>query len=161
MTTADDLQELADGLSAKEISKIFLERTGSAAFSNDFETFSKCFHLPQEIGSFEGLRTIETLDELREVFDGTRSYIRQMGITQTIRHCIEANFRDVDTIAATHETRLLIGQTMAQPPYVAFSILKKFSDGWKITFSQYAVEKRQDQISRFSTSPTKPTSKLK
>ncbi len=127
--------------SAKDVSEYLLDRTGTALMTGDFDLFAACFSLPQQMETFEGRRRIETRDELKTVFDGVRSYFRQRNVTQLARHCIEATYRDPDTIVTTHMSRVVSGTSLVQKPYPVMSLLCRGDDGiWKVSDSMYAIE---------------------
>ena len=123
----------------KAVSESLLEKTGAAYKSGDAESVVQCFLLPQEMGTFEGRRLMETPEQLRDTFEAVRLYHRRLGVTQMVRHCLVAEYKDADTIEATHESRLLSGQRLVQRPYPAFSVLKRIGGVWKIASSQYAI----------------------
>ena len=126
-------------ISARDVSEHLLERTGRAIMAGDFAGFAACFALPQEIDTFVGPRKIETLEELEATFKDVGRHYRSLGVTQLVRHCVDARFRDEDTVESTHETRLLNGDILAQAPFPVFSILKRTDEGWKIASGQYAI----------------------
>ena len=87
---------------AKDVSERLLERTGTALMTGNFEKFADCFLLPQEMETFDGRRKVQTRDDLLEVFRGVTTHLRRKNVTEFVRHCIEARFRDDDTIAGTN-----------------------------------------------------------
>jgi hypothetical protein len=124
--------------SAHKIAGFLLEQTGNALVSGDFEKFVKYFHLPQEMETFEGLNLVSTPAELRKVFDAIRLMFQREGITQLVRHIVEARYTDENTIKSTHETRLLNGTTLVQQPFPTFSTLSR-REGWQVKSAQYAI----------------------
>ncbi len=129
-----------DGATAKDISEYLLSQTGTALMTGDFELFASCFLLPQEMETFEGRRHVRSVDDLREVFVGVTDHLRRKNVTEFERHCIEASFRDKDTIVTTHMSRLVSGQTLAQKPYPVMCILRNVEGTWKVSDGMYAVE---------------------
>lgn len=129
---------------AREVSEYLLERTGTALLRDNFEAFLSCVVLPQKIETFAGQRLITSPDELHQVFRAVRSYHRRTGVTDIVRHCVEAAFKDPHTVAATHETRLLSGEIMTQDPYPGFSILNFDGSAWRIASMSYAIEDRDE-----------------
>ena len=142
---------------AREVSEFLLERTGTALLQDNFDAFLSCVFLPQKIETFAGQRLITSPDELRQVFRAVRAYHRKNGVTDIVRHCVEAAFKDPYTVTATHETRLLSGDIMTQDPYPGFSTLKFDGKTWRITGMSYAIEDRDDHnaalMSAGNTSP--------
>lgn len=125
---------------AKDVSENLLDRTGKALMSGDFDLFASCFVLPHVIETFQGRRTVETVDDLKKVFDGVTAYFRQKNVTELARHCVEAEFRDDDTIVATHMSRVVSGARLVQKPYPVLSVLRKIGENWIISDSMYAIE---------------------
>lgn len=125
---------------AKDVSERLLERTGTALMTGNFEKFADCFLLPQEMETFDGRRKVQTRDDLLEVFRGVTTHLRRKNVTEFVRHCIEARFRDDDTIVTTHMSRLLSGHTLAQTPYPVMCVLRRVDGEWKVSDGMYAVE---------------------
>ena len=106
----------------------------------DFETFKTCFALPQYMDTFEGRHFIESLEDLRGIFDSVRAYYQSKGVVELNRICVEASFRDTRTVVSTHEARMISkGAVLVQTPYPVFSILRCYDDGWKVAYSQVAI----------------------
>ena len=124
---------------ARWIAEDLLERTGNAMAAGHFDTFEECFAYPTVIESFTGQQSIESAQELKELFDALRAHYKTQGVTDIDRKCLSADTKGPDTIYTTHETRILRDTTLIQPPYPAFSIAKLIDDNWKIVFSSYAV----------------------
>ncbi|MDJ0823821.1 MAG: hypothetical protein QNJ09_18690 [Paracoccaceae bacterium] len=136
-----------------EISDYLLRKTGEAFISGDFDSFAECFELPQDIETFEGQRHLETLEDLRSLFTSLQGYFRSLGVTSLERHCIEAKYRDPDTIAATHQSRLMTGSVLLRAPYPAFSVLKRRDGVWRVAFSQYAISDAPEHLKAFGITP--------
>lgn len=124
---------------AREISEYLLERTGRALMSGDLALFESCIALPQHLESFDGRVYCETPEHFQTIFFSVVAHLRNSGVTQMIRHCVAAEFRDENTVEATHEARLLAGDQVVQPAYPVFSVLKRIDGVWKITYSMYAI----------------------
>jgi len=124
---------------ARQISEDLLERSGASLVQGDFETFADCFLLPQDMETFEGRRSIETRDQMREIFEAVRQFHQRSGVTELVRHCVEAEFRTEDIVEATHESRLVAGERLIQRPYPVFSVLKRVDGVWRVASSQYAI----------------------
>jgi hypothetical protein len=122
------------------VSEYLLARTGEAYMVGDFDSFAACFALPQWIETFKGRSLIATPDELQALFNAVRSNFYRLGVTDLVRRCVAAEFRDPDTIEATHETRLLSGARLVQPSYPCFSVIKRTEQGWLVAGGQYAIQ---------------------
>lgn len=125
---------------AVEISEELLEITGAAMLASDFDAFARNFILPQYVETFEGHVLIATKEEFRLIFDAVRTHYQLKSVTQIVRRCVSAEFKDDSTILATHETRLLNGAQLAQKPFPAFSILNLVDGRWMIKSCVYAIE---------------------
>jgi hypothetical protein len=124
---------------AHEVSEYLLERTGRALMTRDADLFETCMTLPQHFETFDGKLFCETSAHLHAVFHSVVDHMQKSGVTDLVRHCIVAEFRDADTVEATHEARVLAGDNMIQPAYPVFSILKRIKGLWMVTYSMYAV----------------------
>ena len=107
--------------------------------TGNFDQLAACFALPQEIDTFEGRRLVTTREELKETFESVRRHYQSLGATSVVRHIVQAEFEDPDTLVATHETRVLNNDQLVQTPFPVLSVAKRMEDGWKITMSQYAI----------------------
>lgn len=129
---------------AREVSEHLLERTRQALLTGAENDMVDCFSLPHDIQTFVGQRLITTEAELRSLFHAVTAHYRKIGVTDIVRHCVEAAFMDPHTVTATTETRLVNGNVIVQKPFPVFSVLK-FRDGrWQVASSCYAIEDRPD-----------------
>ena len=144
-----------------EISNELLATTGEALVGGDFDSFSACFELPQDLETFEGQRRLETRDDLRALFTSIQAFFRSLGVTLLERHCVEAKYRDPETIAATHQSRLMAGSVLLRAPYPAFSILKRRDGVWRVAFSQYAISDAPEHLQAFGITPANNTDDTK
>lgn len=133
------MQELGENPTAKDVAEHMLDVTGEAYRTGNPEMFSNCFSVPQYIDTFEGRRHLATKSDVTDVFQAMHRYMNSIGVTDLVRHCKSAVYFDQNTVHHTHETRLIKDNILLQDPFTAFSTLKRFPDGWKITFSQYAI----------------------
>jgi len=109
--------------------------------NGNFEAFSVCFHVPSFVETFEGKRYLRTENDVKTVFDAVREYYRTQAVTNVVRECISAEFHNPETIHNSHITRLLRdGEELFRRPFPVYSILRKFGDNWKVTYSQYAID---------------------
>lgn len=140
----------------RRITEAHLRRTALALLNGDFETFSMSFHLPHSVETFNDGGVLETSDDLRQVFENVRAQYERLGVTDIVRHCVNAEFRDASHMIATHETRLLSGATLVQAPYPVYSVLKKFGNEWKGLHSSYAVTGNPDLEAAITSSCETP-----
>lgn len=131
-------------ISAREVAEDLLRRTGDSLLAGDFEEFACHFRLPALIETFEGKSILETENDLRTVFCGAHEYYARHNLEDLYRNCVEANYRDDDTIESTHETRLISHGVLIIPPFPVFSILRRFDRAWKIVQSSYAVSQADE-----------------
>lgn len=124
---------------AKDIAEHLLRKTGEALVTGNFEQFRACFQLPQLMDTFASRRHLETASDLHDVFDHVRGHFQSIGVTSLNRRCVEAVFRDEDTVVTTHESRLVTHGQNLHEPYFALGTIQRFDGVWKITFSQYAI----------------------
>ncbi len=139
VTISDQTAMTPDSLPACAVSEMLLEETRLALLAGDFDAFARHFLFPQVIETFEGRHRLNSRAELRAVFEAVCAQNRVIGLTDMVRTCIAAEFKDPDTIEATHVARLLSGTRLLQEPHTVFSILRRVGGTWKIASSQYAM----------------------
>jgi hypothetical protein len=127
--------------SAKEISESLLEETRVALLGDDFEAFAQCVHVPHFIASTHDKKVLETREDLHDIFRKVIQDYASKGITELIRICDVAEYRSTTRIEATHITHMMAGNNRIGDPFPVFSILELIDGRWKISSSQYAVEK--------------------
>ena len=125
---------------AREVSEHVLAQTGAATLAGDFGDFAKWFALPATVETYTGQCELTSIEELRAVFDGVQDHMKANGVTEMVRHCIEAEFKDVHTVLATHETRMVSHAILIQKPFPALSVLKFDGVRWRIHRCCYAIE---------------------
>jgi len=125
---------------AKKIAEALLEITGTAMLAGDFDTFAACFQLPHFISTADNKTVLETPEDLRETFLRVREDYLRKQVTDMVRHCDVAAFRDPDTIAVAHTTHLLSGNYRVTAPYPCYSIMEHRDGVWRVSSSQYAVD---------------------
>lgn len=128
-------------MSAREISEMLLEETRAALMADHFEAFAECIHLPHFIASSDDKRVLETLQDLRDIFKKVIQDYVSKRITELVRFCDVAEYRSPTRIEATHTTHLMSGNQRIGDPFPVFSVLEFIDGRWKISSSQYAVEK--------------------
>lgn len=130
---------MRDKTEALEIAQKALDETGAAIISGDFSAIEKAFGLPALFGTFEGETTIETVADLADRFAAVRAHHRALGVTDIVRHIIECDWHDDETIHTTYQSRLLSGNTLVQAPYNTLTNLKAFNGTWKCTSMLIAI----------------------
>jgi hypothetical protein len=125
---------------AKDVSQMMLEVTGKAILAGDFGAFAPHFHLPHFIATSEHKATLETLADLRHVFDKVRHDYLRKRITNLVRICEVAEYRTDSRIEATHITHMMAGDQRVTDPFPAFSVLEFIDGRWQVSSSQYAVD---------------------
>ncbi|MEM9578932.1 MAG: hypothetical protein AAF999_18220 [Pseudomonadota bacterium] len=129
---------------ARDVSEHLLEKTEQAILSYSIDGFLPCFCLPTEIQTFDGRRLIRTDEELRHLFLAVTKHYATIGVTDMVRHCVEASFTDPQTVVAMHETRLITGNVITRNPFPALSVLKFNGTVWQISSCSYAIEDQRE-----------------
>lgn len=140
---------------AKEVADYLLDCTGKSLMAGDFDGFLPHFGLPHEVHTFDGMQTLHIAEDVRRVFDGVRTCYCKYGVTDMVRHCVEAEFHDDATIHSVHETRLLNETRLLQKPYPVFMVMRFIDDRWQIVRSEYAVTGAPDLIVALSDDGSK------
>lgn len=129
----------APEMTAQQVSEYLLDKTGRALLTGDVDLFQSCMAFPNIMQTFDGQICCETPAHFRVIFGGVMRHFRSSGVTDMIRHCVAARYLDPVTVEATHESRVLSGNTVVQPAYPVFSLLKWIEGDWRITSSVYAI----------------------
>lgn len=130
---------MRDAQAARAIYQASLDAIGAAVTAADFDTYLSHFSLPHAVESFDRRRMLHTPDDLRAVFLGIQRHLASAGLTELIRHCTAATFRDENTIHGSHETRLVTPQNTIRDSYIVLSTLVRKEGRWQVTASQYAA----------------------
>ena len=130
-----------NGQTAKQISEMLLELTSIALLSNNFESFSVCFHVPHLIETADNKKVLKTRDDLRSVFERVVEDYQRKGVTDLVRFCEVAEFRGETRVEATHITHMMSRNQRVADPFPAFSVLEFIDGRWQSISSQYAVDK--------------------
>ncbi|MEM6275514.1 MAG: hypothetical protein AAF714_01075 [Pseudomonadota bacterium] len=125
---------------AVHIAEHVLELTGRALLKRDFDALRKCFAVPTVVETFEGRRTLKTVDDLRAAFEGVCAHYHGLAMTDLVRRVVAAQFDGADVIRTTHECRVLAGQNLAQAPYAVYSRLEKDGEDWRVAESIYIID---------------------
>lgn len=126
---------------ARAVTERILDATGKAMLAGDFETFRSYFLLPHFISTLDRKITLETEDEMHATFLKVREDYLRKQVTELIRYCDVAEFRGNDRIEAMHTTHLMSGNRRVVEPYPSFAVMKRVSGVWRVSSSQYALEK--------------------
>lgn len=113
--------------------------TGTALLEADFNSFANCFMFPHFVVTQSGERDVQSIDDLRSIFDKVIGHYRLSGVDRMERYCVFGTFIDDRTIECAHESRLFKGHSLVQQPFVAQSKLKRLGDTWKIYSTQYSI----------------------
>ena len=125
---------------ALRVANALLRQTGEALLSRDAARFAAAFSLPHRISTFDRTVVIETPGDLIRTFDKACAEYAKLGVTDCVRDCIAARFRDPDTIAHTHISHLMRGPWRVKDPYPCFSSLKRQDGVWRVHSSDYAID---------------------
>jgi hypothetical protein len=60
-------------------------------------------------------------------------------VTDLVRHVLEADFVDGDTIQSSHQTRVISGTTLIQAPFPNLTVIKRVGGAWLAQSTQYAI----------------------
>lgn len=126
---------------AKEISEYLLEKTAAALLAGDFEAFTPYFRLPHFIATSEQKTVLNTVEDMRAVFNRVVQDYTRKQITDLVRVCDVAEYRTKTRIEATHTTHMMSGNQRVGDPFPSFSVLELVDGRWVVTSSQYAVDK--------------------
>jgi len=130
----------SDQQDAKSIVEHLLEVTGSAILSGDFASFAAVSDLPQLIAVKDTNVHIETMQDMRTVFDSVRAYYKKIGVTELRRSCEFVEFADPDTLRTTHVTWLIADGVSLQQPYPVNSVFKRVDGVWKVADGDYSLD---------------------
>ena len=120
---------------------MLLRQTGEALLSNNFELFAQCFHLPHTIETGDNKRVLNTLEDMRTVFNSVVDDYALKRVTDLVRITEVAEFRSDTRIEAAHITHMMSGDQRIKDPFPCFSVLEFIDGCWRSTGSQYAVDK--------------------
>ncbi len=132
-------------VSAKVVSEQLLEETGNALLNRDFESFAKAFHVPQTVTTYDRTIELETVDDLRRVFEQMCTSFESLSVTDYVRECVAAEFKSKTVIETTHVSHLIRNGTHVMPPYPVYSTLEMKDGRWKVSGGAYAVDQDTGQ----------------
>ncbi len=120
---------------AREIACDLLDRTRLALLTGDFDSFTRCFELPQYVELIDARHYLETEAQMREVFKALVTNLRNAGVTRMERTCTAADWKTDDIIEFVYESVLWGRDGPMLAPFANFCMAKRFSNDWKITYS--------------------------
>jgi hypothetical protein len=125
---------------ARRIAQEFLDLQGEATISGNVDATLDWCDIPCTLESMEGQTVATNTAEMRAICTTFIDSLRARRLTCMARRCLEAKFKDADTIWATYETRYVQdNQHLIEDPYAGFVILRRRGDRWKISTMQFAV----------------------
>jgi hypothetical protein len=123
---------------AQRIYQYLLDEIGDAISQRNFKKYRDFFQLPHRLETFEATVIIESVADLKKMYDTTCQRLESGGIKELTRNCTIASLDTPDTIIGSHETRLIDGSNRIQESYTALSTLRFESGVWRVADSQYA-----------------------
>lgn len=125
---------------ARRIAQDFLDRQGDATMSGDVEGTLAWCDIPCSLESVQGRAVATNVVEMRAICVAFIKNLKEERLTHMVRNCVEAIFKDDDTIWAAYETRYVgEGNFRSEDPYCGFVILRRKLGKWKISNMQFAV----------------------
>lgn len=125
---------------ARAIVQNGLDRHGEATMAGDIDAMAEFSDVPCEMETLSGKAVATTAAEMRDICRNFADTLRMGHLTHLVRRCLEAKFKDPDTIWAIYETRFLRnGIELVGEPYMSFLILNRHADGWKFASIQLLV----------------------
>jgi len=126
--------------SARELCETLLEESGNAILTGAFDAFAETVWVPFDIETYKGRSRLNTMEDMRALFDHLYAHQKKLRITDMVRNCVEAEFKDSGTLYATYETRLLCGAALVQAPYPVFCIYKFNGARWQASSMTFAID---------------------
>ncbi|SDW93607.1 hypothetical protein [Litoreibacter albidus] len=125
---------------ARRIAQDFLDQQGDMTMSGNVDGLMDFCAIPCSMESGEGRAVATTEAEMRAICSDFINRLRAKQVTHMVRRCLEALFKDGDTIWATYETRYVAkGNVFPEAPYGAFAVLRRVNDRWRFKTLQFAV----------------------
>ena len=125
---------------ARDVSEMLLRKTGAALAAGDCRALCLCFRLPFELKTPAGRAVFKTTEHLRTVFDRVTAYHKSLNITELDRSCLKAEFRDENTVVATHLSRFYSDGVLVGATHTALSVLVREDGEWRISYCEYFFE---------------------
>ncbi|WGW04148.1 hypothetical protein [Tropicibacter oceani] len=125
---------------ARSIAQDFLDRQGEATICGDVEATLACCDIPCTLDSMEGRVVATNRAQMRAICAAFIDELKAKRLTHMVRKCLDAQFRDDDTVCALYETRYIKDNSLlSEEPYAGFVILRRKETQWKIIAMQFAV----------------------
>lgn len=123
---------------ARQIAQDFLDHQGDVTLHGNVDATLDCCDIPCTMESIEGRVVATNRAEMRAICVSFINKLKIKRVTHLVRNCLEARFKDQDTIWASYKTRFVgDGNMMQEDPYVGYVVLKRRADGWKISTMQF------------------------
>ncbi|MFC6639111.1 hypothetical protein GV827_08470 [Sulfitobacter sp. JBTF-M27] len=132
--------DVSSNAQAKDFYQDLLDRLSSAYEADDFDAYAQMIRVPHEASSYGPKVQVNTMGELRVLFDSIRWHFAKTGVTDYVRTCISAEFLSATEIVGTHETRMLAGTQVVETPYPVKSYLQLIDGNWWVCKSDNAVQ---------------------
>ncbi len=139
-----------------EVARHMLKVTGIALDRNDFDLFAQFFYLPHLVETFRGKQKVRTREDMRLLFDNSVYQAKLLGVTQRVRRCLSAEFREDGSFVSAHETHMMCGDQLVRDPIPAYSIKKLVNGVWQQTFSAYAADGNSEHTLELLTKHGQP-----
>ncbi|MEL7099554.1 MAG: hypothetical protein AAGM84_12055 [Pseudomonadota bacterium] len=128
------------GQSAQEIYQRTLDVVGQALMSNGFDKVQGRFAYPHVMVTSRTRLSMETEDDVREIFTTFGLGLRQAGATEYKRVALECEFLSEDSIAGHHVTYVRKDGEDLVAPYPSIGRLVKRDGIWMVAETQSAIE---------------------
>lgn len=111
----------------------WLDKVGDAFFDGRFDIYQSAVALPLEIFSDEGVKRIETADDLRAKFDAWVDLLQSQQATHMIRTASNVEWIDKATIWGDYHTDILSNGHRVMPRFSSSMVLKISGDDAQAT----------------------------
>jgi hypothetical protein len=125
---------------AIEIYQGLLDDISASYDSGDFAAFTTYISVPHSATTFEKSYEIETLDDLRSIFNTVLDHWKAMGITNHIRFCVSAEFKSDTEIVGTHVSHVIRGSEKVLEPFPVLSRLVFDGSQWRFRSTENAAD---------------------
>lgn len=130
----------AGNAKAEAIYQDHLDALSESLLSGDFKTFSSQIHLPHQITTETDVIRIETVEEMRDLFERFAQMYKNEGLTDFVRTVSEAQFSGPDEIIGTHISHQMRDGQRILPPYPNRVRLVRGADGkWRESHCANAI----------------------
>lgn len=131
---------------AYQIGYDLLIRTRDSLLKGDFGAFSGAFFLPYMHITVEGCAILDSLEDLRCVFDRVYANYRRLEVDDIVRPLLSAEFLDANRIDSTAACYIYSRRKLVNPPYYIRSELIRSDGHWQIASSNYAIALGPDGV---------------